>query len=301
MRATFRKFLAEIESFFTRHFSDKNLRKSNQHLTKIRKFCYNILLFSNVFLGEIMSGHSKWATIKHAKGIADAKRGQLFTKFIKEISIAARMGGGDPNSNPRLRTAILKARASNMPKDNIERAIKKGTGELGGKTFEELTYEGYAPGGVAVLVEVLTDNKNRAAADVRNIFNKNGGNLGTTGSVSRMFSRKGTITYDAEKVNEDELMEAGLEAGADDIVNEDGIITVTTSQESFATVMETLQEKGFESLSGEVGMVPEAYQPVDKETAAKIQKMVDRLEENDDVQNVYTTVEYPDDFDPDAE
>lgn len=301
MRATFRKFLAEIESFSTRHFSDKNLRKSNQHLTKMRKFCYNILLFSNVFLGEIMSGHSKWATIKHAKGIADAKRGQLFTKFIKEISIAARMGGGDPNSNPRLRTAILKARASNMPKDNIERAIKKGTGELGGKTFEELTYEGYAPGGVAVLVEVLTDNKNRAAADVRNIFNKNGGNLGTTGSVSRMFSRKGTITYDAEKVNEDELMEAGLEAGADDIVNEDGIITVTTSQESFATVMETLQEKGFESLSGEVGMVPEAYQPVDKETAAKIQKMVDRLEENDDVQNVYTTVEYPDDFDPDAE
>ena len=301
MRATFRKFLAEIESFFTRHFSDKNLRKSNQHLTKMRKFCYNILLFSNAFLGEIMSGHSKWATIKHAKGIADAKRGQLFTKFIKEISIAARMGGGDPNSNPRLRTAILKARASNMPKDNIERAIKKGTGELGGKTFEELTYEGYAPGGVAVLVEVLTDNKNRAAADVRNIFNKNGGNLGTTGSVSRMFSRKGTITYDAEKVNEDELMEAGLEAGADDIVNEDGIITVTTSQESFATVMETLQEKGFESLSGEVGMVPEAYQPVDKETAAKIQKMVDRLEENDDVQNVYTTVEYPDDFDPDAE
>lgn len=259
-------------------------------------------LFSHwLFMGEIMSGHSKWATIKHAKGIADAKRGQLFTKFIKEISIAARMGGGDPNSNPRLRTAILKARASNMPKDNIERAIKKGTGELGGKTFEELTYEGYAPGGVAVLVEVLTDNKNRAAADVRNIFNKNGGNLGTTGSVSRMFSRKGTITYDAEKVNEDELMEAGLEAGADDIVNEDGIITVTTSQESFATVMETLQEKGFESLSGEVGMVPEAYQPVDKETAAKIQKMVDRLEENDDVQNVYTTVEYPDDFDPDAE
>ncbi len=247
-----------------------------------------------------MSGHSKWATIKHAKGIADAKRGQLFTKFIKEISIAARMGGGDPDSNPRLRTAILKARASNMPKDNIERAIKKGTGELGGKTFEELTYEGYAPGGVAVLVEVLTDNKNRAAADVRNIFNKNGGNLGTTGSVSRMFSRKGTITYDAEKVNEDELMEAGLEAGADDIVNEDGIITVTTTQESFATVMETVQEKGFESLSGEVGMVPEAYQSVDKETAAKIQKMVDRLEENDDVQNVYTTVEYPDDFDPDA-
>ena len=157
-----------------------------------------------------MSGHSKWATIKHAKGIADAKRGKLFTKFIKEISIAARMGGGDPNSNPRLRTAIIKARASNMPKDNIERAIKKGTGELGGATYEELVYEGYGAGGVAVLVEVLTDNKNRAAADVRNIFNKSGGNLGVSGSVARMFQRKGTIEFDAEKVSEDELMEVLL-------------------------------------------------------------------------------------------
>ena len=245
-----------------------------------------------------MSGHSKWATIKHAKGIADAKRGKLFTKFIKEISIAARMGGGDPDSNPRLRTAILKARASNMPKDNIERAIKKGTGEDGGSNYEEMVYEGYAPGGVAVLVEVLTDNKNRAAADVRNIFNKNGGNLGTTGSVSRMFSRKGTITYDAEKVSEDEVMEVALDAGADDVENEDVIITVTTSQEAFAGVMEALQAKGFESLSGEVGMVPEAYQPVDKDTAAKVQKMIDKLEDNDDVQNVYTTVEYPEDFVP---
>ena len=140
-----------------------------------------------------MSGHSKWATIKHAKGLADAKRGKIFTKFIKEISIAARMGGGDPNSNPRLRTVIIKARAANMPKDNIERAIKKGTGEDGATAYEELVYEGYAPGGVAVMVEVLTDNHNRAAADVRNIFTKNGGNLGTTGSVSRMFQRKGTI------------------------------------------------------------------------------------------------------------
>ena len=144
-----------------------------------------------------MSGHSKWATIKHAKGAADAKRGQLFTKFIKEISIAARMGGGDPNSNPRLRTAILKARASNMPKDNIERAIKKGTGELGGAVYEEKLYEGYGPNGVAVLVEVLTDNNNRAAANVRNIFSKTGGNLGATGSVAYMFNRKGVIEYDA--------------------------------------------------------------------------------------------------------
>ena len=248
-----------------------------------------------------MSGHSKWATIKHAKGIADAKRGKLFTKFIKEISIAARMGGGDPNSNPRLRTAIIKARASNMPKDNIERAIKKGTGELGGATYEELVYEGYGAGGVAVLVEVLTDNKNRAAADVRNIFNKSGGNLGVSGSVARMFQRKGTIEFDAEKVAEDELMEVALEAGADDIVNEDGIITVTTAADAFATVADALAEKGFESLSGEVGMIPDMYTAVDADTASKIAKLINRLEDNDDVQNVYSNVEYPDVFDPDAE
>ena len=248
-----------------------------------------------------MSGHSKWATIKHAKGIADAKRGKLFTKFIKEISIAARMGGGDPNSNPRLRTAIIKARASNMPKDNIERAIKKGTGELGGAAYEEYVYEGYAPGGVAVLVEVLTDNKNRAAADVRNIFNKSGGNLGVSGSVARMFQRKGTIEFDAEKVSEDELMEVALEAGADDIVNEDGIITVTTAADAFATVADALSEKGFESLSGEVGMIPDMYTAVDADTASKIAKLINRLEDNDDVQNVYSNVEYPDGFDPDAE
>ncbi len=243
-----------------------------------------------------MSGHSKWATIKHAKGLADAKRGKIFTKFIKEISIAARMGGGDPNSNPRLRTVILKARAANMPKDNIERAIKKGTGEDGGAAYEEFLYEGYAPGGVAVMVEVLTDNKNRAAADVRNIFSKSGGNLGTTGSVSRMFQRKGQIAYDAEKVSEEEVMDVALEAGADDIVNEDGVITVTTTPDTFADVLDALNEKGFESLSAEVAMVPDAYTAVDAETAAKVQKMIDKLEDNDDVQNVYHTAEYPDDF-----
>ena len=234
-----------------------------------------------------MSGHSKWATIKHAKGLADAKRGKIFTKFIKEISIAARMGGGDPNSNPRLRTVIIKARAANMPKDNIERAIKKGTGEDGATAYEELVYEGYAPGGVAVMVEVLTDNHNRAAADVRNIFTKNGGNLGTTGSVSRMFQRKGTIEFDAEKVNEDDVMEVALEAGADDVNNEDGVITVTTTPDAFSAVADALNEKGFESLSADVGMVPDAYTAVDKETAAKVQKLIDRLEDNDDVQNVW--------------
>ena len=248
-----------------------------------------------------MSGHSKWSTIKHAKGIADAKRGQLFTKFIKEISIAAKMGGGDPNSNPRLRTAMLKAKAASMPKDNIERAIKKGTGELGAATYEELVYEGYAPGGVAVLVEVLTDNKNRAAANVRNYLSKNGGNLGTTGSVSRMFDRKGVIEYDAEKVSEDEVMEVALEAGADDIVNEDGVITVTTDPSVFDKVLEVLQAKEYESLSAAVSMVPQAYTAVDADVAKKVAKLVSKLEEDEDVQNVYTTVEYPDGFDPDAE
>ncbi len=247
-----------------------------------------------------MSGHSKWATIKHAKGIADAKRGKLFTKFIKEISIAAKMGGGDPDANPRLRTAILKARASNMPKDNIERAIKKGTGEDGAAQYEELVYEGYAAGGVAVLVEVLTDNKNRAASNVRNIFGKNGGNLGTSGSVSRMFDRKGVIEYDAEKINEDELTEVAIEAEAEDVVNEDGVITVTTDPSNFDKVLEALQAKEYESLSAAVSMVPQAYTAVDADTAKKVAKLLDKLEEDDDVQNVWSTVEYPDDFDPEA-
>jgi len=243
-----------------------------------------------------MSGHSKWATIKHAKGAADAKRGQLFTKFIKEISIAARMGGGDPSSNPRLRTAMLKARAANMPKDNIERAIKKGTGELGGSVFEEKIYEGYGPGGVAVLVEVLTDNNTRAGANVRNIFSKSGGNLGATGSVSYMFNRKGVIEYDAEAVNEDELMEAGLEAGAEDIAAEDGVITVTTDPADFEKVLEFLQGKGYESVSAEISMVPDTYSSLDADTTRKVLKLIDRLEEDDDVQNVYSNIDIPEGF-----
>ena len=243
-----------------------------------------------------MSGHSKWATIKHAKGAADAKRGQLFTKFIKEISISARMGGGDPSSNPRLRTAILKARAANMPKDNIERAIKKGTGELGGSVYEEKIYEGYGPGGVAVLVEVLTDNNNRAAANVRNIFSKSGGNLGATGSVAYMFNRKGVIEYDAETVKEDEIMEAGLEAGAEDIAEDGGVITVTTDPADFETVLEYLQNKGYESVSAEISMVPDTYSTLDADTTRKVLKLIDRLEEDDDVQNVYSNIDIPEGF-----
>lgn len=243
-----------------------------------------------------MSGHSKWATIKHAKGAADAKRGQMFTKFIKEISIAAKMGGGDVNSNPRLRTAVLKARAANMPKDNIERAIKKGTGETGNVNYEELLYEGYAPGGVAVLVETLTDNKNRTAASVRNIFNKSGGSLGATNSVSYMFNRKGVIEYEAEKVSEDSLMEDALEAGAEDISNDDGIITVTCDPSSFATVLEALQGKGYESVSAAISMIPDTYIACDKDTTSKVLKLIDRLEEDEDVQNVASNIEIPDGF-----
>ena len=243
-----------------------------------------------------MSGHSKWATIKHAKGAADAKRGQLFTKFIKEISISARMGGGDPSSNPRLRTAILKARAANMPKDNIERAIKKGTGELGGSVYEEKIYKGYGPGGVAVLVEVLTDNNNRAAANVRNIFSKSGGNLGATGSVAYMFNRKGVIEYDAEVVKEDEIMEAGLEAGAEDIAEDGGVITVTTDPADFETVLEFLQNKGYESVSAGISMVPDTYSTLDADTTRKVLKLIDRLEEDDDVQNVYSNIDIPEGF-----
>ena len=246
-----------------------------------------------------MSGHSKWATIKHAKGAADAKRGQMFTKLIKEISIAARDGGSDPDSNPRLRAVVLKARAANMPKDNIERAIKKGSGELGAVSYEELTYEGYGPGGVAILVNVLTDNKNRTAASVRNIFGKNGGNLGSTGSVSYMFNRKGVIEYDASAVDEDALMEAALEAGADDVETEDGVITVTTDPANFVTAVEALQGKGFESVSADIEMVPDTYSALDEETTRKVLRLIDKLEEDDDVQNVYSNIDIPEGFEAD--
>ncbi|MDR2629657.1 MAG: YebC/PmpR family DNA-binding transcriptional regulator [Spirochaetaceae bacterium] len=243
-----------------------------------------------------MSGHSKWATIKHKKGAADAKRGQMFTKLIKEISIAARMGGGDPEGNPRLRTAVLKARGANMPKDNIDRAIKKGTGELEGVNYEELTYEAYAPGGVAVLIEVLTDNKNRAAADVRNILTRGGGNLATAGAVSRLFKRQGIITFDGEKYTEDQIMEAALEGGAEDVALSDGVIEVTTTPEDFEAVLNALNEKGLETLNAEISMVPEAGVTLDNDATAKILRLIDRLEENDDVQNVYSNIEIPEGF-----
>jgi YebC/PmpR family DNA-binding regulatory protein len=240
-----------------------------------------------------MSGHSKWATIKHKKGALDAKRGQMFTKLIKEISIAARMGGGDPDANARLRTAVLKARAANMPKDNVERAIKKGTGELEGSSYEELTYEAYAPGGIAILIEVLTDNKNRAAAEVRNLLTRSGGSLATVNAVMRLFSRKGVISLDGEKYTEDKVMEIGLEAGADDIVNEDGEIVVYTTPESFEAVLNAINAAGMETDGAEISMVPETYVDVDKDQGGKVQKLIDKLEESDDVQNVYHNANIP--------
>ena len=243
-----------------------------------------------------MSGHSKWATIKHKKGALDAKRGQKFTKLIKEISVAAKMGGGDPDSNARLRTAILKARAENMPKDNIDRAIKKGTGELGQTSFFELTYEGYAPGGVAIIVDTLTDNKNRTAADVRSTLSKLGGSLGSTGCVSYMFQTKGVITYDATKYSEEEIFDAALENGAEDVSTDDGIIEVTTTPADFATVLEAMQKAGFEQESAEINKIADQTVTLDTEKANKVLKIVERLEELDDVQQVSTNLELPDDF-----
>ena len=244
-----------------------------------------------------MSGHSKWATIKHKKGIADQKRGQKFTKLIKEISVAARMGGADPDMTAALRTAILKARAENMPKDNIERAIKKGSGEMGNAVFMELVYEGYAPGGVAIIVDTLTDNKNRTAADVRSTLTKLGGSLGSSGCVSYMFQTKGIITYDASKYSEDEIFNAALENGAEDVTNEDGVIEVTTSPADFGTVLEAMQAAGFEQDSADVSRIADQTVTLDKEKARKVMNIVERLEDLDDVQSVATNLELPDDYD----
>ena len=243
-----------------------------------------------------MSGHSKWATIKHAKGAADAKRGKMFTKLIKEISIAARMGGGNPDTNPRLRTAVIKARGANMPKDNIDRAIKKGTGELEGMSYEELTYEAFAPGGVALMIDVLTDNKNRAAAEVRNILTKGGAQLATIGSVSRLFKRQGIIILDGEKYTEDEVMEAALEGGAEDVSLEEGIIQVTTTPEDFEAVVNALTEKEFETMSAEISMVAEADVSLDNDGTAKAMRLIEKLEDNDDIQSVYSNLDIPDGF-----
>lgn len=234
-----------------------------------------------------MSGHSKWSTIKHKKGALDAKRGKIFTKLIKEITVAARMGGGDPESNPRLRTAIAAARAQNMPSDNITRAIKKGTGELEGTTYEEITFEGYGPGGVAVMVEALTDNRNRTVAEVRHLFSKYNGNLGEQGCVSWMFEKKGLIYFSKDSVAEDALMEAALEVGAEDMNDEGSMWEVVTKPGDLERVRDALIAKGFKPESGEVTMVPQSTVKLTGKDAATMLKLMDALEELDDSQKVY--------------
>jgi len=247
-----------------------------------------------------MSGHSKWATIRHKKGAQDAKRGKLFSKLIKEITVAAKMGGGEEESNPRLRTAVLKAKGANMPKDNIDRAIKKGTGDLGGEDFVELSYEGYGPNGVAILVNTLTDNRNRTAADVRSIFSKNGGNLGESGCVSYLFSRKGLITFDTDAYGEDQILEAALEAGADDVESAGDVIEVSTSPEDFEAVLGVLNAAGFEHTVAEISLIPEATVSLDDEGTRKALRLIDLLDDHDDVQEVATNLDIPDDFDPEG-
>ncbi len=233
-----------------------------------------------------MSGHNKWSTIKHKKGAVDAKRGKIFTKLIKEISVAAKMGGADPSGNPRLRTAVDKAKAENMPKDNIERAIKKGAGELEGVSYEETTYEGYGPGGVAVLVEVMTDNRNRTVSEVRSIFSKCSGNMGEAGCVSWIFDKKGLIVFPKE-TDFDKLFEAALEAGAEDVSDEEDQIEVTTDPANFIEVRESLEKAGFKYESAEVTMIPQTMVKLEGKQAETMLKLMDRLEDNDDVQNVY--------------
>ncbi|NKC01068.1 MAG: YebC/PmpR family DNA-binding transcriptional regulator [Pseudomonadales bacterium] len=240
-----------------------------------------------------MAGHSKWANIKHRKAAQDKKRGKLYTKLIREITVGARMGGGDVNDNPRLRAAVDKALAANMPKDTIDRAIQRGAGDGDGSDVEELTYEGYGQNGVAILVEAMTDNRNRTVAEVRYAFNKFGGNLGTDGSVAYLFNRQGMINF-APGNDEETVMDVALEAGAEDFdVEDDGAISVTTAWESLSGVVAALTEAGLEPDHSEVTMVASTIVDCDEETAAKILRLVDALEELDDVQEVYTNGDFP--------
>ncbi len=241
-----------------------------------------------------MAGHSKWANIKHRKAAQDAKRGKAFTKLIRELVVAAKQGGAAPEDNPRLRAAIDKALGANMTRDTIDRAIARGAGTNEADDMEELTYEGYAPGGIAVLIEAMTDNRNRTVAEVRHAFSKRGGNLGTDGSVAYLFDRKGQLNF-AAGVDEDRLMDVALEAGAEDIeANDDGSVDVTTAWEDFAAVKTALEEAGLSPEAGEVTMIASTTVPVDADGAEKLMELVDALEDLDDVQNVYTNVDIPD-------
>ena len=242
-----------------------------------------------------MSGHSKWATIKHKKGALDAKRGKIFTRLIREITIAAKQGGGDPDGNPRLRSAILAAKAENMPADNIKRAIQRGTGELEGVSYEEITFEGYGPGGVAVIVDTLTDNRNRTVSEIRHTFSKNGGNLGSTGSVLHMFSKKGVIAVEKSAADEDQLMGIVLEAGGEDLNDEGDTWEILTAPGSYEGVLNAVKEAKISVANSEVTMIASTYTKLDDAQAKQMLRLLDALEDFDDTQNVYSN------FDMDAE
>lgn len=241
-----------------------------------------------------MSGHNKWSSIKHKKGAADAKRGKIFSKLIKEITVAARMGGGDPDTNPRLRLALNSAKAQNMPKDNFERAIKKGTGELEGVNYEEIVYEGYGPAGVAVLVECLTDNKNRSIADIRHIFAKAGGNVGTDGCVAWMFDKKGLISVSKESCDEETLMELALDAGAEDIKEETGSFDIIMAPEDFEAVKDVVDAEDINYELAEITMIPQNLAKVEGSQADQMIKFMQALDDSDDVQKFYTNADIPD-------
>lgn len=243
-----------------------------------------------------MSGHSKWSTIRHKKGAADAKRGKIFTKLIKEITVAARMGGGDPDANPRLRTAIAAAKAENMPKDNIERGIKKGTGELEGVSYEESTYEGYGPGGAAIFVESLTDNKNRAVSEIRHIFSKHGGSLGEAGCVAWMFDKKGYLAVAKSDADEDGLMEVALDAGAED-VRDDGVsFEVITAPEDFEAVRAAVEAAGIPCSDAEVTLLPQTTANLEGKDADQMMRLMEALDDCDDVQKIHTNADIPDEY-----
>lgn len=243
-----------------------------------------------------MSGHSKWSSIKHKKAAKDAKRGKLFTKVIKEITVAARMGGGDINANPRLRTAVLAAKAASMPNDNIDRAIKKGTGELESVSYEEVQYEGYGPGGAAILAHVLTDNKNRTVSEIRRLFAKYGGNLGETGCVAWMFDKKGLITVEKSQIDEDRLVGLVLDVGAEDVKEEDGLFEIVTQPEDFEKVKERLEQEKVPLASAQVTMVPKSTVTVDEKHVEQILKLTEELEDHDDVQSVSANFNIPNEF-----
>jgi len=234
-----------------------------------------------------MSGHSKWATIKHKKGALDAKRGKIFTRLIKEISIAAKNGGGDPDSNPRLRTAILAAKSENMPADNIKRAIQRGTGELPGAVYEEFQLEGYGPGGVAVLLDINTDNRNRTVSEIRHVFGKNGGNMASAGAVAYLFHKKGDIVIAKTAAKEDDLMAIVLEAGADDLRDDGDNWEVLTETSAYEAVLEAVKKAGIEPVSASVTMIPQNYIKLDGSQASTMIRLIEAFEEHDDVQNVH--------------